>query len=66
MAQFCTIQIAPDVLNAKKEQYKVFQRDGETIQVPIGKMVEVPLWVGVRAKEIGLISDYLLSNNVSN
>lgn len=60
MTDKCTIQIAPDTLNEKKEQYKVFQRDGETIEVPIGKMVEVPLWVGVRAKEIGLISDYLV------
>lgn len=56
-----TIFIAPDgnEENAKKEQYKIFQRDGETIQVPIGKYVEVPLWVAVRAKEIGLITDFL-------
>ena len=45
--------------NAKKEQYKIFQRDGVTIQVPIGRYVDVPLWVAVRAKEIGLITDYL-------
>ena len=44
--------------NAKKEQYKIFQRDGETIQVPIGIYVEVPLWLAQRAKEIGLITDY--------
>ena len=56
-----TIMIARDGNedNAKKEQYKYFQKDGQTIEVPIGKYVEVPLWVAIRAKEIGLITDYL-------
>ena len=44
--------------NGKKEQYKVFQRDGNTIQVPIGRSVEVPEWVAKRAVEIGVIEDY--------
>jgi len=52
------IIIPEDPINKGKEQYKYFQLDGETIQVPIGIAVEVPEWVAKRAKEIGLISDY--------
>lgn len=54
-----TIFIAPDAIgaNSAKEQYKYFQLNGETIEVPIGKFVDVPYWVAKRAKEIGLISD---------
>ena len=56
-----TIFIPKDAVgnNAKKEQFTRFQLDGVTIEVPIGKYVEVPLWVAKRAKEIGLITDYL-------
>jgi hypothetical protein len=55
----CKILIPEDPGNKGKEQYKIFQRDGRTIQVPIGKYVTVPEWLAVRAKEIGYISDYL-------
>ena len=46
--------------NAAKEQFKFYQLDGETVQVPIGKQVEVPEWVAKRAKEIGEISDFIV------
>lgn len=46
--------------NAKKEQYKYFQKDGETIEVPIDRFVDVPEWVAIRAKEIGLITDFVI------
>lgn len=59
MEEKVKIQIETDSLNAEKEQYKVFQLNGETIEVPIGILVEVPLWVAERAKEIGLIKNYL-------
>lgn len=52
------IYISADHLNSNKEQFKFYQQDGLTIQVAIGKMAEVPLWVAERAKEIGDISDY--------
>lgn len=52
------IYIAEDPLNAGKEQFKLYQRDGVTFQVAIGMMAEVPLWVAERAKEIGDIKDY--------
>lgn len=44
--------------NAKKEQFRYYQKDGETVQVAIGRQQEVPEWVAVRAKEIGDIDDY--------
>ena len=44
--------------NAKKEQFTYFQKDGVTVQVAIGQRQEVPDWVALRAKEIGLIADY--------
>lgn len=52
------ILIPEDPINKDKEQFRTFQRDGVTIEVAIGKMATVPLWVAVRAKEIGTISDY--------
>lgn len=52
------IVISVDELNKDKEQFKIYQRDGETIQVAIGKVATVPLWVAERAKEIGDIEDY--------
>ena len=55
----CKILIQEDPNNKGKEQFKIFQRNGETIQVPIGMFVEVPEWLAVRAKEIGVISDYV-------
>ena len=45
--------------NAKKEQFRYYQRDGETVQVAIGIKQEVPEWVAKRAKEIGDINDYI-------
>lgn len=52
------ISIPADPLNSSKEQFKFYQKDGVTVQVAIGLMAEVPLWVAVRAKEIGDIADY--------
>ncbi len=52
------ILIPEDPSNRDKEQYKIFQRNGVTWEVPIGKVSEVPEWVAIRAKEIGVISDY--------
>lgn len=45
--------------NAKKEQFRYYQKDGETVAVAIGKTQEVPEWVAKRAKEIGDIEDYM-------
>ena len=44
--------------NAKLEQFKYYQLNGNTVRVAIGRMVEVPLWVAERAKEIGDIKDF--------
>lgn len=44
--------------NAKKEQFRDYQRDGETVMVAIGVKQEVPEWVAKRAKEVGDIDDY--------
>lgn len=53
-----TISISEDANNKGNEQFKFYQKDGETVQVAIGKIVEVPLWVAKRALEIGDITDY--------
>ncbi len=45
--------------NAKKEQFRYYQRDGEAVAVAIGVKQEVPEWVAVRAKEIGDVDDYI-------
>ena len=45
--------------NAKVEQYRVYQKDGVTVNVAIGKLQEVPLWVAEIAKEVGDISEIL-------
>ena len=52
------IYIGEDVLNGSLEQFKLYQQDGTTVQVAIGKMAVVPLWVAERAKEIGDIKDF--------
>ena len=59
MEKKCKILIPEDPVNKGKEQYKIFQRNGVTVQVPIGMYVDVPDWVAIRAKEIGVISDYI-------
>lgn len=59
MEKKCKILIPEDPFNKGKEQYKDFQLDGTTVQVPIGMYVDVPEWVAKKAKEIGLIADYL-------
>lgn len=46
----------PDL--SKVAQFKVYQKDGVTVQVAIGKTQEVPLWVAQLAKEVGDIDDY--------
>lgn len=40
-------------------QYTHFQKDGVTIEVPIGKLVEVPLWVAESAIRCGDIKEYI-------
>ena len=57
--KMCKILIPEDPINAGKEQYKIFQRDGRTIEVAIGRFVDVPEWLAIRAKEIGLIKEYI-------
>ena len=52
------IYIPVDQLNKSHEQFKIFQVDGITYKIGIGKMATVPLAVAERAKEIGLIDDY--------
>lgn len=52
------IYIPVDQLNKAHEQFKIFQVDGTTYKIGIGKMASVPLTVAERAKEIGLIDDY--------
>lgn len=54
------IYISEDQMNKDKEQFKFYQLDGVTVQVAIGMMAEVPLWVAEIAKEIGDIKDYKL------
>ena len=55
---YITINADSNEQNARKEQFRVYQLDGETYQVPIGMSVEVPEWLAKRAKEIGDIPDY--------
>ena len=45
--------------NAKVEQFRYYQKDGVTVAVAIGKMQEVPEWVGKIAKEVGDIEEIL-------
>ena len=52
------ILIPEDQNNRGKEQFKIFQKDGVTYEVAIGIVAQVPEWVAIRAKEIGVISDY--------
>lgn len=59
MKKKCKLLIPEDPFNKGKEQYKVFQLNGETVQVPIGMYVDVPEWVAKKAKEIGLVADYI-------
>lgn len=59
MEKKCKILIPDDPVNKGKEQFKIFQQNGVTISVPLGMYVDVPEWVAVRAKEIGVISDYI-------
>ena len=44
---------------AKIEQFKVYQRDGSTVQVPIGKICDVPKWVAEIALDVGDIAGIL-------
>ena len=61
MEKKCIINIPVDQMNKDAgEQFKLYQRDGVTIEVPIGMNVEVPMWLAERAKEIGDITDYFV------
>jgi len=48
-----------DKENAKKEQFREYQKDGDTFLVAIGMKQEVPEWVAKRAKEVGDVDDYI-------
>ncbi len=48
-----------DKENAKKEQFREYQKDGDTVLVAIGMKQEVPEWVAKRAKEVGDVDDYI-------
>lgn len=52
------IQIGADPLNEGKEQFKLYQLDGVTVQVQIGELVEVPLWVAEAAVRAGDIKSF--------
>jgi len=56
---FVTIQADQNEENAGKEQFKVYQKDGVTVQVAIGVKQEVPEWVAKLAKQVGDIPDYI-------
>lgn len=45
--------------NAKKEQFRDYQLDGQTVTVAIGVKQEVPEWVAKIAKEVGDVADYI-------
>ena len=45
--------------NAKVEQFRYYQKDGVTVAVAIGKIQEVPEWVGKIAKEVGDVEEIL-------
>lgn len=55
----CQIYLEP---LGENEQYRRFQRNGETVKVATGKFQIVPEWVAIRAKKIGDIQDYVLIN----
>jgi len=59
--KFVKIYIAKDSNpeNAKVEQFRVYQKDGVTVQVAIGKTQEVPFWVAEIAKEVGDIDEII-------
>lgn len=61
MAKKFIIYIAPDsnAENAKKEQFRYYQKDGQTCRVAIGKQQEVAQWVAETAKKVGDIADYI-------
>ena len=52
------ITIPTNTEETKDRQFMYYQKDGQTIQVPVGMSVEVPEWLAKRAKEIGDIDDY--------
>jgi hypothetical protein len=56
---FLIIPADSDEENAKKEQYKIYQKDGETVQVAIGVKQEVPEWVAKLAVKVGDVSDFI-------
>lgn len=43
----------------EKEQFRRYQRNGETLRVATGKFQIVPEWVAIRAKEIGDITEFI-------
>ena len=55
---FILIPKDPSAANAQKEQFKVYQLDGQTFRVAIGVSCEVPEWLAKRAKEVGDVDDY--------
>ncbi len=60
MEKKAMIYLKEDEVNKGKEQYKFYQLDGRTLQVPVGKMIQVPVWVAELAKAAGDIDDFQL------
>ena len=58
---FILIPADSNVENSKKEQFRYYQRDGVTVRVAIGEQQEVPEWVAKRAKEVGDIANYIVT-----
>ena len=45
-------------LEKGREQMRLLQIDGKTLQIPVNRIVEVPLKYAELAKKIGYIKDY--------
>lgn len=56
---YITIPKDQNEQNAAKEQFRVYQKDGETYQVAIGKSQEVPEWLAKLAVKVGDAPDYI-------
>lgn len=54
--------IPKDKDNVDAEQFKVYQKDGETVRVAIGVQQEVPQWVAERAVVAGDVENYIVTD----
>lgn len=58
---FITIPANPEDPNAEREQFKIYQKDGKTFRVAIGKSQQVPEWIAKLAKSVGDVPDYVVA-----